>query len=311
MLQQTTVVTVGPYYQKFIRRWPSLQALAKGGLDDILRQWAGLGYYRRARLLHECARKVARDFDGRFPDDEALLRRLPGFGPYTAAALTAIAFDKPANVVDGNVERIMARMFAVKTPLPQARPKLRALAATLLPRERHGDYAQALMDLGATVCTPRNPRCGLCPWASACRARDLGIVESLPRRRKPKAKPLRRAIAFVLTDKEKRRVYLRRRPAQGLLGAMMGVPSSAWREGPMPDLAGVVDEAPLKARWRLIPGVVRHVFSHFDLELRVAVASSYRLRGRRWVSVAKLDHEALPSVMRKIVRHALKPERRP
>ncbi len=310
MLQQTTVGAVGPYFRQFIDRWPSVQDLAAASLDDVMRMWAGLGYYRRARALHEGAHMICRDHDGRFPPDEAALRQLPGCGPYTAAAVAAIAFDRRANVVDGNVERVMARLFAVEVPLPQAKRELTTLAATLLPNARYGDYAQALMDLGAMVCAPRNPKCGACPWADVCRGRASGMAESLPRRAAPKTKPVRRAIAFFLTDADNR-VLLRQRPAKGLLAGMMEVPSSAWREAAMPQLSAVRAEAPLRAAWRLLSGEVRHSFSHFDLELRVAMASISRrdIDGRddaaiRWVSRAKLDGEALPSVMRKIIRFA-------
>jgi len=303
MLQQTTVAAVGPYFRKFITRWPTIQALGKSKLDDVMQMWAGLGYYRRASALHECAGRVCRDYGGHFPSDEAELLKLPGLGPYTAAAISSIAFDQRANVVDGNVERVMARLFAVKTPLPSAKKKLRELAATLLPQGRYGDYAQALMDLGATICTPRRPKCGLCPWADVCRANARGIAEKLPRRKRAKTKPLRRAIAFFLTDGKA--VLLRRRPDKGLLAGMMEIPSSEWRENPMPSLAEARSEAPVKARWKLMPGLVRHTFTHFDLELTVAIAASSRLRGEKWVSFSRLDREALPSIMRKIVRHAL------
>lgn len=270
MLQQTTVGAVGPYFQKFVKLWPRVEDLAAASLDDILRQWAGLGYYRRARSLHACALKIVNEWGGAFPEDETELLALPGFGAYTAAAVRAIAFDQRANVVDGNVERVMARIFAIKTLLPKAKAELRATAEKLLPKSRYGDYAQALMDLGATICTPRNPKCDLCPWRKSCRALALGIAQQLPRRTKPKAKPVRRAIAFVAVN-DRGEILLRQRPAKGLLGGMMEVPSSAWREGPMPELEDVGAEAPFAARWELLPGTVRHVFSHFTLELRVAV----------------------------------------
>lgn len=305
MLQQTTVTAVGPYFRKFLARWPTVQALAKAKQDDVMRLWAGLGYYRRARFLHEAARVVCRDYKGSFPVTEKELRSLPGCGPYTAAAIAAIAFDRRANVVDGNVERVMARLFAVKTPLPKARQKLRALAEKLLPSERYGDYAQALMDLGAMICTPRNPKCGLCPLAGACVANAKGIAEGLPRRRPSKTKPVRRAIAFYLTN-GRGAVLLRKRPAKGLLAGMMEVPSSEWRAGPMPELSGVRLEAPAKVRWRLLPGTIRHAFSHFDLELKVAVATSLGSCAGKWVMPSGLDREALPSVMRKIVEYGIK-----
>jgi len=305
MLPQTTVATVGPYYQKFIARWPTLDRLAKAKLDDVLKMWAGLGYYRRARMLHACAKKIRDDNSDTFPDDEQTLRALPGFGPYTAAAVAAIAFDKCANVVDGNVERVMARLFLIKTPLPKAKAKLRAAAAALVPQVRCGDYAQALMDLGATVCTPRSPKCVLCPWNGACLAKAEGVQDSLPRRAATKAKPVRRAIAFVLIN-GKGDIYLRRRPSKGLLAGMTEVPSSPWREGPMPALDEILAFAPHQEKWKLLPGAVRHVFSHFTLEVAVAVAATKKKKSGLWVAPQKLGGEALPSVMRKIAAFALR-----
>lgn len=306
MLQQTTVGAVAPYFQKFVKRWPTVGDLAASQLDDVMREWAGLGYYRRARSLHACAGRIVADHGGLFPEDEKQLLDLPGFGPYTAAAVRSIAFNRRANVVDGNVERVMARVFAIKTPLPKAKKELVAAAEKLLPKGRYGDYAQALMDLGATICTPRNPKCDLCPWRKSCKAQALGIAETLPRRVKAKLKPVRRAIAFVLLN-DCGEILLRQRPAKGLLGGMMEVPGSAWQAGAMPDLAKVRREAPAAVRWKLLPGIVRHVFTHFELE--VAVAAGKFQAGQKspkgvWVAVGKLDGEALPSVMKKIVRHA-------
>lgn len=305
MLQQTTVVTVGPYFKKFIERWPTLNELAAAELNDVLHQWAGLGYYRRARLLHQCAQKLRDDCAGVFPRDEKALLALPGFGPYTAAAVTAIAFDKPANVVDGNVERVMARIFAISDPLPKAKAKLRAAAATLVPSKRYGDYAQALMDLGATICTPRSPKCGLCPWQKVCQAQTQGIQEQLPRRAKAKLRPVRRAFAFVLLNPHGE-VFLRRRPPQGLLASMMEVPSSPWVAGAMPTGAEAKKYAPLAGKWKQSPGLVTHIFTHFTLEINIATAVTHKNFPGRWVSPYKLESEALPSVMKKIVRHALK-----
>jgi A/G-specific adenine glycosylase len=313
MLQQTTVGAVAPYFQKFVKRWPTIGDLAEASLDDVLRVWAGLGYYRRARSLHACAKRVLSDYGGAFPQDENELLDLPGFGPYTAAALRAIAFDRRANVVDGNVERVIARLYAIKTPLPKAKNALRDAAAALLPRARYGDYAQALMDLGATICTPRNAKCDLCPLRKSCRALALGIVDSLPRRSRKKPKPTRRAIAFVLVNK-RGEILLRQRPKEGLLGGMMEIPSSAWREGAMPDLALARREAPASARWRLLPGNVRHVFSHFDLEMAVAIGrcgeGGKTVAKGRWTPLDRLGDEALPSVMRKIARHGLRDRNR-
>ncbi|HEV7373003.1 A/G-specific adenine glycosylase [Arenibaculum sp.] len=307
MLQQTTVATVGPYFTSFVGRWPTVEALAAAELDDVLRAWAGLGYYARARNLHRCARVVAADHGGRFPDHEEGLRQLPGIGDYTAAAVAAIAFDRPAAVLDGNIERVIARMFAVEEPLPGVKPKLRALAGTLTPSRRPGDYAQALMDLGSSVCTPRRPRCILCPWADACAARRAGIAEELPRRRAKAAKPTRRGVAFWLLDAGGS-VLLRRRAEEGLLGGMMEVPSTAWAEGPAPTLAAAASQAPARADWRPLPGVVRHTFTHFHLELSVVAGVSRdgsAPAGACWAPVDRLGEHALPTVMRKVVRHAL------
>jgi A/G-specific adenine glycosylase len=255
-------------------------------------------------MLHQCARKLRDDHGGKFPGDEKILRTLPGFGPYTAAAVAAIAFGKPTNVVDGNVERVMSRMFLIQTPLPKARAKLREVAATLVPQKRCGDYAQALMDLGATVCTPRSPKCDLCPWRVECRARAKGVQETLPRRIKKKAKPVRRAFAFVLFN-GKGEVLLRRRPPKGLLAAMMEVPSSPWREGTLPGLADSLKYAPSVEKWKLCHGLVRHVFTHFTFEIAVATAVTKKKPKGHWVGLQKLEGEALPSVMKKIVKHAL------
>ncbi len=306
MLQQTTVGAVGPYFRKFINRWPTIRHLARTKRESILKMWAGLGYYRRAHLLHECAKQISRDYGGVFPQLAEELEELPGFGAYTAAAVAAIAFDKRANVVDGNVERVVARLFAIETPLPKAKTELRAAAETLLPAARFGDYAQALMDLGATICTPRNPKCLLCPWQNVCKAHALGIEGDLPRRIKVKAKPVRRAIAFFLINKSGH-VFLRQRAREGLLGGMMEIPSSAWREEKMPDLPAVLGEAPAKADWRLLKGKVRHIFTHFELELGVAVGSAniQGRKGNKWVRPGGLGDEALPSVMHKIIRHAV------
>ncbi len=304
MLQQTTVATVGAYFLKFIQRWPTLNALAAADLDDVLRLWAGLGYYRRARLLHQCAQTLRDTHGGIFPQDEQTLKTLPGIGTYTAAAITAIAFNNPANVVDGNVERVMSRIFAIRDPLPQAKAKLREAAATLVPQKRCGDYAQALMDLGATICTPRSPSCDQCPWQKSCQAHAQGIQSTLPRRAKAKPKLARSAVAFVLFDPQGK-VFLRRRPPQGLLASMMEIPSSPWLEGSIPSLAQARLHAPIPAKWKQSSGLVTHVFTHFTLEITVATATTDKKLKGHWVHPHKLENEALPSVMKKIVRHAL------
>ncbi|WP_424931252.1 A/G-specific adenine glycosylase [Amaricoccus macauensis] len=265
MLQQTTVAAVRDYFETFTRRWPRVEDLAAAEDGDVMAAWAGLGYYARARNLLKCARVVASDHGGTFPDTEEGLLELPGIGPYTAAAIAAIAFDRPAVVLDGNIERVMARIFAVEEPLPKSKPILRAHAASLTPRDRAGDYAQAVMDLGATICTPRNPACGICPWMEACLARAEGIAAQLPRKARKPAKPVRQGIAW-LAMREDGAVLLERRPEKGLLGGMLGLPGSDWREKP-PDPV-----PPFAAEWQPSPGDVRHTFTHFHLILSLRTA---------------------------------------
>lgn len=305
MLQQTTVAAVIPYFQKFMAKWPRVELLAAAPAEAVMQQWAGLGYYRRARMLHVCAKQLVKDYDGHLPADEKSLRELPGFGPYTAAAVAAIAFDQRASVVDGNVERVVARFFAITEPLPKAKKILREKAASLLPDNRYGDYAQALMDLGATICTPRQPKCVLCPLESGCLARQQGIAETLPRRVAKVAKPIRRMLAFVIVNKRDE-IFLRQRPEDGLLGGMMEVPSSPWQEMAMLDYASALRDAPVAADWRIVQGTVWHSFTHFDLEMGAAVATvSKRIKGGAWIVIENLDQQALPSVMQKIIRFAL------
>ena len=302
MLQQTTVVTVGPYFRAFLERWPTVDDLATAQLDDVLHAWAGLGYYARARNLHKCARVVADAHGGVFPDTEEGLRALPGIGPYTAAAIAAIAFDRPATAVDGNVERVMARLFAVEESLPAAKAQLHALAASLTPQSRSGDYAQAVMDLGATLCTPRSPKCLMCPWQGNCRAQALGIAETLPRRAPKAERPLRQGLVFW-TVRSDGAVLLRRRPERGLLGGMIEVPSTDWAARQPADLA----QAPIKAEWRELPGQVNHGFTHFRLELKVLAARARKNAKAEgiWVMPEALGDHALPTLTKKIVRHAL------
>ena len=311
MLQQTTVKTVAPYYAKFLAQWPTVERLAAASLDDVLRAWAGLGYYARARNLHACARAVAERHGGIFPDQPAALRTLPGIGDYTAAAVAAIAYDAPAVPVDGNVERVVARLFALEEELPAAKPKLKQLATTLLPPRRTGDFAQSLMDLGATLCSPRRPACALCPWNEACVARALGRQEEFPRKAPKREGKLRRGAAFVALRADGR-VLLRRRPDKGLLASMTEVPGSAWTHDF--DARHAARAAPRLngAQWKRLPGVVRHVFTHFPLELAVYFAKVPRAtkapkvpKTARWVKLADLPGEALPTVMRKVLSHAL------
>jgi len=311
MLQQTTVATVGPYFEKFIDRWPTVVALAAAELDEVLTAWAGLGYYARARNLHRCAQVVATDHQGKFPPTETELRELPGIGPYTAAAITAIAFGQRATVVDGNVERVVARLFAVEEQLPKAKSALWELADGLTPNARAGDYAQAVMDLGATVCRPRGPLCSECPVMDACTGRLTGNVESYPRRVAPKPKPKRLGTAFWLRRADGK-VLLRRRPDKGLLASMIEVPSSPWVESDQIDEI-ILEHAPTSCEWRAIDGQVRHTFTHFHLALDLMVGQisddqtveTTDPSAQIWADPHDLDGYALPTVMKKVVRLAL------
>jgi A/G-specific adenine glycosylase len=308
MLQQTGVKTVGPYFLKFLARWPDVDALGRASLDDVLRMWAGLGYYSRARNLHACAVAVRRDHGGAFPDTEEGLRALPGIGPYTAAAIAAIAFGRRTMPVDGNIERVVSRLFAVEQALPLAKPLIKQLATTLLADTGAGDSAQALMDLGSSICTPKKPACALCPLNGDCVSRARGDQETFPRKAAKRTGALRRGAAFVVTRGDE--LLVRTRAEKGLLGGMTEVPGSDW-------LAGQDDKAALKqapsikgiARWHRKPGVVTHVFTHFPLDLVVYTANvAARTRapdGMRWVPIATLRDEALPNVMRKVIAHGL------
>jgi A/G-specific adenine glycosylase len=313
MLQQTTVKAVIPYYLKFLARWPTIEALAAAELDDVLAAWAGLGYYSRARNLHKCAQAVARELGGVFPQSAAELQKLPGIGPYTAAAIAAIAFGELATPVDGNVERVVARLFAVRQALPAAKSELRRLAATLTPATRPGDFAQAMMDLGAAICTPRRPSCLVCPVQSDCAANARGLAASLPLRAERAERPMRLGIAF-LALREDGSVLLRRRPDAGLLGGMLEVPSTAWGDL-LPPTKEALRAAPLRADWWAVPGTVTHTFTHFRLELvvyRALVPADATLtfwaepERCRWVKRRELSSAALPSVMRKVVAHGLR-----
>ncbi len=275
----------------------------------MLRAWAGLGYYARARNLHACARAVVTRHGGIFPSDVAGLRALPGIGDYTAAAIAAIAFDGAAVPVDGNVERVVTRLFAVEEALPAAKPEIKRLAALLLPPRRSGDFAQSLMDLGATICSPKRPACALCPWNDVCAAHARGDQETFPRKAPKREGRLRKGAAYVVLRADGR-MLLRKRPEKGLLGAMTEVPGSEWAHDF--EVASALRSAPRikSAKWRRLPGVVNHVFTHFPLELNVFIAQVARAtpspKGARWVKVADLAGEALPNVMRKVIAHALK-----
>jgi A/G-specific adenine glycosylase len=294
MLQQTTVAAVKSYFEAFTTRWPTVSDVALADDADVMSAWAGLGYYARARNLLKCARVVHHEFGGVFPDSYDALLELPGIGPYTAAAISSIAFDVPATVLDGNVERVMARLYDEHTPLPAAKPILMEFAARLTPSERPGCYAQAVMDLGATICTPRNPACGLCPWRANCAAWDAGSARDLPKKTPKKRKPTRYGIAY-LAQRVDGAWLLERRPDSGLLGGMLGWPGSEWGDAP--------EEAPpIRAEWRDLPAEARHTFTHFHLRLAVktALVPMDRTPARgEFVPSDVFDPNDLPTVMRK------------
>ncbi len=295
MLQQTTVAAVKSYFERFTARWPRVQDLAAADDSDVMGEWAGLGYYARARNLLKCARAVTDAHGGQFPQSHAGLLALPGIGPYTASAIAAIAFDQPETVVDGNVERVMARLNDIHTPLPTAKPELTAAARALTPDQRPGDYAQAVMDLGATICTPKSPACGLCPWRAACRAHQNGTQAELPRKLPKKPKPTRLGIAYVVR-REDGAWLLERRPDRGLLGGMLGWPGSDWSDAPDP-------APPISADWITLPEEARHSFTHFHLRLRIEIArvpTTARARAGSFLPQDRFRPAQLPTVMRKV-----------
>ena len=299
MLQQTTVAAVGPYFAKFTERWPAVTDLAAADDADVMAAWAGLGYYARARNLLACARAVAA-MGGAFPNSEEALRALPGLGAYTAAAVAAIAFGRRAVVVDANVERVVARLFAIAEPLPGARPAIRDATDVITPEARAGDFAQAMMDLGATVCTVKAPRCLLCPLRAECRAHAEGEPERLPVKAAKKARPTRRGRAFwIVRDGA---VWLVRRPGKGMLGGMRALPDDGWSAR-----ADGHGEPPLAAGWRS-GGLVRHTFSHFDLELQLMLcdaAGGASLAEGEWWPLDGIEQAGLPTVFAKAARLAL------
>ncbi len=280
MLQQTTVAAVKPYFATFAARWPSVEALASADEAEVMRAWAGLGYYARARNLIACARTVVAEHDGRFPDEEAALRKLPGIGTYTAAAVAAIAFGRRAVAVDGNVERVVSRLFAVDEPLPGARRRLRVLADRLVPDEGAGDFAQAMMDLGSMICTPRNPDCPRCPIAEWCAARARGRPQAYPVKAPKQARPHRVWSGYWLRRGDE--VLLVRRPARGLLGGMLALPV----------------EAPADAQWRSV-GAVSHVFTHFSLTMEVLAAEGDAMADGEWWPIERVGEAGLPTVFAK------------
>ncbi len=306
MLQQTTVAAVKSYFDAFLKRWPDVAALAAAPREEVMKAWAGLGYYARARNLHACAQAIVRDHGGRFPETAAALMALPGIGAYTAAAVAAIAFDEPVAVIDGNIERVIARLAAIDTPLPAAKKDIRLRQQAMTPERRAGDYAQAMMDLGAAICTPKRPACALCPLAEHCIAHARGDEDAYPVKGAKAVRPTRRGAAFVAV-RDDGAVLLRRRPDEGLLGGMAEVPGSDWTSranGLAPEA-----DAPIQADWRPVPGAVVHVFTHFRLELNVYCAAAGRMEqappGCWWAPARTLAGEALPSVMKKVIEAAL------
>jgi A/G-specific adenine glycosylase len=301
MLQQTTVKAVGPYFLRFVERWPTIRDLAAADERDVMAAWAGLGYYSRARNLIACARAVAERPSARFPETAAELEKLPGIGGYTSAAIAAIAFGEPATVVDGNVERVIARLFAIETPLPAAKAEIRERLQPLVPDDRPGEFAEALMDLGATICTPKKPACSLCPWCGSCLARQQGRQEALPAKAAKRERPTRFGIAFVVR-REDGAILLRRRPPKGLLGGMAEVPGGALTEAPSKHA-----EPPFPAAWSTLSQPVAHGFTHFELVLtvnRADVADCPPPCGCWWSPAASLPEEALPSLMKKVIEAA-------
>jgi A/G-specific adenine glycosylase len=303
MLQQTTVPHATPYYFKFLEKWPTVHDLAGAGEDEVFAAWAGLGYYARARNLVACARAVS-SAGGEFPADEKDLLALPGIGPYTAAAIRAAAFDLPASVVDGNVERVITRLRAMPKPVKDSKPEIRKVAAALADPDRPGDYAQAIMDLGATVCTPRKPACGNCPWSRWCRANREGQPESYPVKAPKAAKPHKHAIGFAVYCGD--RIWLRKRPSKGLLGGMLEVPSTGWRLTSWAKWE-VHEHLPFEADWT-VKSAVAHVFTHFSLDMtmwRAEAPDGWLPNAGQFYGVDDIHEFALPSLMKKAVLASL------
>ncbi len=306
MLQQTTVTAVKPYFEKFLTLFPDVFALADAPTEAVMSAWAGLGYYSRARNLHACAKAVVNIHGGVFPTDQDALRALPGIGDYTSAAIASIAFNRVATVVDGNVERVISRLYAIEDPLPGSKPQIKSLTAAMVPNDRPGDFAQAMMDLGATLCTPKSPSCILCPFNGSCMSQARGDAETFPRKTPKKEGQLRRGAAFVLL-REDGTILVRTRPDKGLLGGMTEVPGTAWSADFKTQDA--LSHAPIAADWVKLRGHVRHVFTHFPLELTIYAARCSKRKnapkGARFVSLDALDQEALPSLMKKAIAFAL------
>lgn len=295
MLQQTTVATATGYFTRFLERFPTLQSLADAPLDDVLHMWQGLGYYSRARNLHKCAKTVIAEFDGTFPQTAAQLETLPGIGPYTAAAVACIAFDEPTPVVDGNIERVISRLFAIKTPLPKSKPEIKKYAAKLTPKKQSGDYAEAMMDLGATVCTPRAPNCGKCPLSDLCKAKHLAIEETLPKKEKKKPRPEKTGTVYAFFAPDGM-LYIQKRKQTGLLASLWELPHQGWEAAHMPAFSENIDLAKSEDL-----GQIRHAFTHFGLTLSVKKITLPEKPDRgEWVTKTQLKNYALPTLMKKV-----------
>jgi A/G-specific adenine glycosylase len=310
LLQQTTAAGAAPYFLEFVRRWPDVRSLAAASLEEVIQSFAGLGYYSRARNLHACARAVA-EAGGAFPDDEQLLRALPGVGPYTAAAVAAIAFGKPASPVDGNIARILSRLFAFSAPIQANRAAIDAAARALTPGDRPGDHAQALMDLGAMICRPNRPDCGLCPISGACLAALSGTPEAYPDRPKKKPRPEKVGAAFYAA-RPNGAFLARRRPPKGLLASTMELPGGHWRVGEISSVTSI--EAPFAAEWRSLPKPVEHVFTHFRLSLRIFVAEAAFVDppdGCAWIAPDEIGAAGFSGLMRKAAEHAARARKDP
>lgn len=301
MLQQTTVPTVIPYFEKFIERWPHLKDLAEAPLDEILVQWQGLGYYARARNLYRAAQTVMAQYQGVFPKDPQLLETLPGIGSYTAGAIASIAFGYPIVPIDGNIIRVFSRLKAIEEPLPKSISKIKEVSQEFASEEHPGDFAQALMDLGSAICTPKNPQCAICPWNRTCEALRLNRVEDFPHKADKIIKSKRFAVAFFLLS-DCGSVYLQKRPEKGLLGGMMEVPTTTWRSDEPWDWLTASAWAPVDASWKMLEKPVRHVFTHFNFEVQVTVAQIQQKEGSGiWAPLHNLGAYALPTVMKKII----------
>lgn len=304
MLQQTTVATVKSYFEKFLKLWPTVEELAAAPQEDVLKEWAGLGYYARARNLHKCAQTIVLEHGGNFPNSEIALKNLPGVGDYTAAAVAAIAFGEPAAVVDGNIERITSRIFRIKTPLPAAKKEIKEQVTKLTPNSRPGDFAQAMMDLGASLCSPKKPSCLLCPVSSFCQAKEIGDMEHYPVKAPKKVKPTRRAISFWLVHDG--HVLLERRPPKGLLGGMPGLFSTPWVErNDFPSKQEWLEHRPSEDYFKDFEGEAKHTFTHFHLLTRLVVAKAsvkLNIENGFWHPIEELGSVGLPTVFRKITK---------